>query len=284
MRENTKAWLMLLPAMIIIVVLFIGGFFYGLIQSLNYMPMLGLYEFNFNAYSAVLGDPKFIQSMLYTFYIAFGSTILSIIVAIVVSMAIRKHFKAKRATMFAYQFPLPIPHLVSAIMVLFMFSQSGLLARFLTLLGLIGQPADFPELIYSKNGIGIIIALMWKFVPYVGVAVVGILQTSGTEFEEAAISLGANKWQRFIHVLLPVIMPSITTSAILIFAYAFSAYEIPYLLGAAFPKTLSIIAYEKFMNINLMLRPQAMAMSTIITVIVLLITMIYRTLAKKVRY
>ncbi|MEG1806289.1 MAG: ABC transporter permease subunit, partial [Clostridia bacterium] len=241
-------------------------------------------EFNFDAYKAIITDPSFGQSLAFTFYIAIASTVLSIALAIFISMGIRKAFKGKRTTLFAFQFPLPIPHLVSGIMILFLFSQSGLLSRLLTLVGAIDTPADFPQIVYSKNGIGIILALMWKFVPYVGVAVVGILQTTGMAYEEAAISLGANAWQRFVYVLLPVIMPSITTSAILIFAYAFSSYEIPFLLGAVFPKTLSIVAYQKFMDINLAMRPQAMAMSSVITVIVLAIVLIYKKLASKVRY
>lgn len=283
MSENKKAWLMLAPTMVVIGGLFIGGFIMGFMQSFDYMPITGNYDFSLDAYIAIFQSTTFKSAFWFTFYISIASTVLSIAVAIAVAMGIRKAFKGKRATMFAFQFPLTIPHLVSGIMILFLFSQSGLLARFCALLGLIETASEFPALIYSKNGIGIILAFMWKFVPYVGVAVVGILRTTGTEYEEAAISLGAGPWQRFTKVLLPVIMPSITTSAILIFAYSFGSYEIPFLLGATFPKTLSLLSYEAFTSISLADRPQSMAMSTIITVIVLVVVLIYRKFSDKIR-
>ncbi len=284
MTETTKRWLMLTPALAVIVLLFIGGFVFGLLQSFNLISNVGETGFNLDAYVSIFTDETFLASLGFTFWIAIASTAFSIAVAIALSMGIRKYFPAKKATMFAYQFPLPIPYIVNGIMILFLFSQSGLLARFLALLNIIETPADFPLIIYSKNGIGIIIAFMWKFIPFIGVSVVGILQSSGTAYEDAAISLGANAWQRFFYVLLPVIMPAVTTSAILVFAYAFSSYEIPFLLGAVFPKTLSIVAYERFMNTDLTFRPQAMAMSTIITVIVLIIVLLYKKLAEKTRY
>ncbi len=284
MKETTKRWLMLTPALSVIVLLFIGGFIFGLLQSFNLITNVGEARFSLDAYIAILTDDTFLASMGFTFWVSVASTFFSITVAIALSMGIRKFFPAKKATMFAYQFPLPIPYLVNGIMILFLFSQSGLLARFMALINIIETPSDFPQIIYSKNGLGIIIAFMWKFVPFIGVSVIGILQSSGTAYEDAAISLGANTWQRFFYVLLPVIMPAITTSAILVFAYAFSSYEIPFLLGAVFPKTLSIVAFEKFMNTDLTFRPQAMAMSTIITVIVLIIVLLYKKLAAKTRY
>ncbi|MGD1821645.1 MAG: ABC transporter permease [Pleomorphochaeta sp.] len=284
MKEKTKNWLMLSPVLIIIVGLFGGGFIYGLVQSLNYIPIIGQYEVNLDAYKAILQDKEFLSSLGFTFWIALGSTFFSIVVAIILSMGLRKRFKRKGAVLFAYQFPLPIPHIVSGIAILFLFGQSGFIARILALLGIIESSSQFPEMIFDSHGIGIILALMWKFVPFVGVALVGILQTTGTAYEEAAISLGANSWNRFRYVLLPMMLPSISTSSILIFAYAFGSYEIPFLLGSTYPKALSIVAYQKFTNIDLAYRSQAMAMSTIIAVIVLFIVIVYRRLSSKVRY
>lgn len=275
---------MLAPALIIVIGLFIGGFAFGLLQSFNYMPLIDQNIFNLEAYKTILGDREFINSLLYTFYISIAATGLSIAIAIALSMGIRKAFRRKGAVLFSYQFILPIPHLVSAVAILMLFGQSGFISRLLNLLGIVTNSASFPEIIYSKSGIGIILALMWKFVPFVGIAILAILQSSGSDYEEAAVSLGANSWQRFIHVLFPIMLPSITTSAILIFAYAFASFEIPFLLGAVYPKTLAIVAYQKFMDIDITVRPQAMAMSTIITIIVMFVVLLYKKLASKFRY
>lgn len=284
MPSTRKIWLMLAPALTVIVVLFIGGFLLGVMQSFNYMPLVGQYTFDLSAYEAILSDSSFITSLLFTLYIALASTVLSIALAVLLAMGIRKTFKGKAAVVFSFQFPLPIPHLVAGIAILLLLSQSGFVSRLLNALGLVTSPSAFPEIIYGQWGLGIILALMWKFVPFVGVAVLAVLQSNGASYEQVATSLGASPWQRFRHVLFPLLMPTISTSAILIFAYAFSSYEIPFLLGAVYPKTMSIIAYQKFMDINILVRPQAMAMATIITVIVSLIVIVYKKFSARFRY
>lgn len=284
MPSTKKIWLMLAPALVIIVGLFIGGFILGILQSFNYMPLIGRYDFNLDAYIAILSDKTFLTSLLYTMYIALASTLLAVALAVLLSMGIRKNFKGKSFVLFSYQFPLPIPHLVSGIAVLLMFAQSGFVSRLLNNLGLMSSPADFPEIVYGRLGLGIIISLAWKFTPFVGVAVLAVLQTAGANYEEAAISLGASPWQRFRHVLFPLLLPTISTSSIIIFAYAFSSYEIPFLLGSTYPKTLAITAYQRFTDIDIGVRPQAMAMATIITAIVVLIVVVYKKFSARFRY
>ncbi len=284
MVSNKKVWLMLAPALSIIIGLFGGGFLLGLIQSFNYMPLIGQYDFNFDAYITLLSDPTFLVSLGYTFYIAIGSTLLSVVMALILSMGIRKPFKGKNFTLFTYQFPLPIPHLISGIAMFFMFTQSGFISRALNAIGLVTDPADFPEIIYGSSALGVIFSMAWKFTPFVGVALLAILQTSGTQYEDAAISLGASPWKRFWYVLFPIMIPSISTSSILCFAYAFSSYEIPFLLGSVYPRTLAITAYEKYSNIDISVRPQAMAMAVIITIVVMVVVVLYRKLLSKYRY
>ena len=55
-----------------------------------------------------------------------------------------------------------MPHLVVAVGIIFVFSQSGLLARLASQIGLIGSPGDFPVLVKDKYGFGIILAYIWK--------------------------------------------------------------------------------------------------------------------------
>jgi putative spermidine/putrescine transport system permease protein len=55
-----------------------------------------------------------------------------------------------------------MPHLVVAVGIIFVFSQSGLLARLASQIGLIASPGDFPVLVKDKYGFGIILAYIWK--------------------------------------------------------------------------------------------------------------------------
>lgn len=279
MEERNKPWLLLLPALIILVFLFLGGIVLSIIQSLNYQPIIGNTTLNLDAYKAIFTDKAFLVSLVYSLYIALASTILSIILAIIIAMVLRKTFIGKSIAVFTFQFPIPIPHIVSGVAVFMLFSQSGFLSRIFSMIGIGNSPSDFPEIVYGTNGMGIIIALLWKFMPFIGVSVLAILQSKGIVYEEQATSLGANAWQRFRYVLLPIMKPAIMSTSILTFAYGFGSYELPYLLGGVYPKTLAIVAFDRFNNVDLTYRPQAMAMSMVITVIVVSLILLYRKLA-----
>lgn len=279
MDEKKRPWLLLMPAMLVLVFLFLGGIVLSIIQSLNYQPIIGKTTFDLDAYIKIFSDKTFLVSLVYSLYISIGSTIMSIILAIIIAMILRKSFIGKSMAVFTFQLPIPIPHIVSGVAVLMLFAQSGFLSRITKLMNITSEPSDFPEFLYSANGMGIMIALLWKFLPFIGISVLSILQSKGIMYEEQATSLGANGWQRFRYVLLPIMKPAIMSTSILTFAYGFGSYELPFLLGGTYPKTLAIVAFDRFNNVDLSYRPEAMAMSMVITVIVISLILLYRKLA-----
>ena len=92
---------------------------------------------------------------------------------------------------------------------------------------------------------------------------------------EAASNLGANSWQIWLRVVLPLSLPSIISAAMIVFAYAFGAFEVPYLVGSIYPTTLSVWAFKSHINADLYRRPEAMAISMIIAVVTLISVWIY---------
>jgi putative spermidine/putrescine transport system permease protein len=64
MSDRMKIFLLILPAMFIIVVLFFGGLLIGLMRSFNYMPVIGLTEPDFSAYISVFTDKEFYRDFL----------------------------------------------------------------------------------------------------------------------------------------------------------------------------------------------------------------------------
>ncbi|MEO1250375.1 MAG: hypothetical protein AAFW76_11135, partial [Pseudomonadota bacterium] len=82
MSDRLRITLLLAPALLVIVVLFLGGMVLGLARSFNYMPLIGLTEPNFDAYISVLTDRDFLLSFVLTFHIAFTSTVISAVLAI----------------------------------------------------------------------------------------------------------------------------------------------------------------------------------------------------------
>ena len=267
MSDRMKIFLLLLPAMFIIVVLFFGGLTIGLMRSFNYMPVIGLTDPDFSAYISVFTDREFYLSFLLTFHIAFTSTVISSILAIGAALLLRRSFVGRGLVNFLFQLNLTVPHLVGAIGMLYLFSQSGSFARLAHEFGMIQKPSDFPALVFDPYAIGIILQYVWKEIPFIGVIVLANMQSIGEDYESVARSLGASKWQTFRHVLLPLIFPGVLSASVMVFAFTFGAYEIPAILGANFPAALPVLAYRKYTDVDLAARPEAMAMAIVIALL-----------------
>lgn len=253
--------------MLLIGVLFFGGLVVGVMRSFNWMPVIGLTEPNLAAYGAVLTDPDFLRSFLLTFHIAFTSTLISAVIAIAAALMLRRSFAGRRAINFLFQLNLTVPHIVGAVGILYLFSQSGFFARMAFQIGMIARPGEFPALVFDPWAIGIILQYVWKEVPFIGVIVLAQMQALGTDYESVARSLGANRWQAFRHVLLPLILPGVLSASIIVFAFTFGAYEVPLLLGASHPQALPVLAYKTYTDVDLAARPEAMAMAVVIAIL-----------------
>lgn len=277
--ERWRIPLMLAPTLIIIGVLFFGSLGYGFLQSLGWQPNIGNTTISLDAYSTVLFSPEyreqFWSGLWLTIWVSVASTFVSAGLALWSALLLRQTFIGKKIATFLFQLNLPVPHLVIAIGMIFLFSQSGLAARAAAQLGWITTPSDFPVLLRDAGGVGIILAYLWKEVPFFGIVILAILQSVGEDYEDLARSLGANRWQRFRYVILPLVMPGLLSSSIIVFAFTFGTYEVPKLLGVRFPEMLPVMALEFFLNPDLNARAEGMALSMIIAAITLLIVVAY---------
>lgn len=278
--ERLRVPLMLLPSLAVLFLLFGGGMLVGIGQSFGYFPIIGLTDFTWQYYADVLSDPGFFASLWLTFRLAFVSTLLSCVLAIAFALVLRHQFKGSQLSTFIFQIPIPIPHLVAAAGIVLLVSQSGIMSRTAVALGVTERPADFPVMVFDRTGIAIILTYLWKEVPFIGIVVLAVLQGIGPQYEEIAQTLGANRWQRFRYVLLPLIMPGVLSTSIIVFAFVFANYEIPLLLGVRHPATLPVLAFRNYQDPDLALRPQAMAVSVILAVIAVVLLVLYKRLAR----
>jgi putative spermidine/putrescine transport system permease protein len=272
--------MLLFPSVALLIILFGGGLLVGIGQSFGYFPFIGLTDFTLDYYVDVLTDPDFFQSLWITFRIAFMSTLLSCILAVAFALVLREHFRGSRLLTFLFQVPIPIPHLVAATGIVLLVSQSGLLSRATVALGLTKIPRDFPVMVFDEPGVAIQLTFLWKEIPFIAIVVLAVLQSIGPQYEEIARTLGANRWQRFRYVLLPLILPGILSTSIIVFAFVFASYEIPLLLGVRYPTTLPALAFQNYQDPDLALRPQAMAVSVILAVIAIVLLVVYRRLTR----
>ncbi len=276
--DRTKIVLLLAPALLVIGVLFSGGLAAALVQSLGYLPAIGRTEVSFAAYREVLGSRDFLDSLILTLYVAGASTGISTVLAVLAALSLRR--SSGRVSAVVFQLPITIPHLVAAVGIALVVSQTGLGARLAAALGLIGEPREFPALLYDRYSIGIILTYVWKEVPFIALVVLAALRGVAGELEEVARTLGASAWQRFWYVIFPVIAPGVVAASLIVFAFTFGAFEIPYLLGQTYPTILPVMAYNEYRALDLGARPVAMAINVLIAVITAAIAAAYLRLGR----
>ncbi|MDQ3639571.1 MAG: ABC transporter permease subunit [Actinomycetota bacterium] len=278
MGRRVKITLLLAPALLVVGVLFAGGLSAAVVQSLGYLPAIGRTEVTLDAYREVLGSRDFLDSLLLTVYVAGASTGISTVLAVISALALRN--SAGRLSAAIFQLPITIPHLVAAVGIALVVSQTGLGARVAAALGMIGEPSEFPALLYDRYSIGIILTYVWKEVPFITLVVLAALRGVAGELEEVARTLGANRWQRFWYVVFPVIAPGVVAASLIVFAFTFGAFEVPYLLGRTYPTILPVMAYNEYRSIDLSSRPAAMAINVLIALITALFAAAYLRLGR----
>lgn len=265
--SNRKIWLMLAPAVIVLGGLCLVGLGLVLWRSLQVPAPSGSDSVGIDAYLAVLRAPDFLGALGFSLYVSVVSTMLATGLAVATALLLRRPHAGRAGVSFLFQLTLTVPHLIGAVGVLYLLSQSGLIARLAYGVGLIDQPSQFPALVYDRFGIGIIVQYVWKEVPFIALIVLAQMQTLGDDFESVARSLGASRWQSFRHVLLPLILPGVLVASILVFAFTFGAYEVPLILGPNAPTTLPVLAYRRFTDVDPASRGEAMALAVVMAVV-----------------
>ena len=264
-----------------VIVLFTGGLVLGFLQCLDYMPIIGKHDLSLDAYVAIFNDRVFWESLRLSLYIAFVSTAISIVLAVACALLIYHTARGRRITTFIFQFNLPIPHIVGAVAMLFLLAQGGLLSRVAFAFGLTDSPGDFPAMTNDRGAIGIIAEYVWKETVFIGVVVLAALARGVGDYEDLARTLGAGRWKRFWHVILPLITPAIVSTSVIVFAFGFGAFEVPFLLGQPYPAALPVLAYNAFTDVDLNARAQAMAISMVIAVITAVAVFVYTWLSRR---
>lgn len=263
-HPNLVTWLLLAPCLLILCSLFLGGLLFGVAQSLGLWSVVEVGGPTWAFYRSVLQSSDFGQSLRLTIYVAGISTLLATVLSLALALLLRRTFRGSRVLRLLVQLPLPVPHLVAAIGIALLLTQSGLVARLLHLIGLVGVPDQFPTLVYDRAAIGVILTYIWKEVPFITLVTLAALRASGEEPERVARNLGAHSWQVLLHVTIPLIAPALLGAATIVFAFTFGAFEVPLLLGQSYPRVLAVEAYARYQDTDLAVRPAALALNTLI--------------------
>lgn len=236
----------------------------GLVYVFLYAPIIVLVILSFNSsrfstvwqgftwrwYALAWQDAGLIASLRVSLIVAFITTVVATIIGTAAAIALARHrMKFKRAAEGLVFLPVIIPEIVIG------FATAGLL-------GLLG----------IAFGLGTIIAAHVAFsISYVVFIVRAKLATLDLSLEEAAMDLGATRWQSFFRVTLPLIFPAVTSAALLVFTLSLDDYVITSFVAGPGSATLPLKIYSM---VKTGVTPEINAISTVLLIVTVVLVFV----------
>ncbi len=227
--------LLVVPAILFLLALFIYPFLYGLV--LSFEPKQGGIFANYQRF--------FSDSFLYgtigtTLWLALPVTIATLLLAIPIAFRVRL-MKNQRLLTTILVIPITLGTVLVAEGLLNYLGPQGWFNRVLMTFGIISSPVKL-----LHNYWGVMLSLVITGFPFTFLLTLSYLSGIDPALEQAGATLGAGPWERFKHILFPLLLPGLAITFCLSFVQAFSVFPSAVLLGAPSGPTrvISIAAYQ----------------------------------------
>lgn len=281
-RRKAAPYLMVLPALLLLAV-FVYGVGSGVIQGFGIMPYLDRTEFTLQYYEEALTRADLVGSIMFSLYFSLASAVGALVGGVALSALMTRAKTSRITRLLGIQVPISTMHAVVALAVICLFSGAGLFPRLLHVAGLASDATSFPSVVGAPSGWGIIMVYLWKEIPFIAFTTITIMMNISGTFGEAARVLGANSWRTFFGVTLPLCKGAILRAFLVVFAFAFGSYEIPFLLEPTVPKALPVLAYIEFQDPDIINRCYAMALNGIMAGICTVLCVVYYIVLQRER-
>lgn len=249
-RENLIGLLFILPAMIIILGItlqpvlstFYLSFFEASLSKITENVFIGLKN-----YLNLLGDKVFWVTIQRTVYFTLVSVGLELLLGLGIAQLIHSRPFGWQFLRMSLIIPWAVPTIVNGTMWRWIYNADyGALNGLLYQLGLIDRYV--PWLTHPRTAMNLVIlADIWHSVPFIALILQAALATLPLELEEAAAVDGANAWQRFSLIRLPMLRSAILVALVIRTVEAFRVFDIIYVItngGPAFgTTTISFLTY-----------------------------------------
>jgi sulfate transport system permease protein len=176
-----------------------------------------------------------------TFLASFSAAVANAIFGTLLAWVLARYeFPGRRLLDAMVDFPFALPTAVAGLTLANLFSANGWLGRFLVPLGIKG----------AYTPLGVVIALTFVGMPFVVRTLQPVLENLEREVEEAAATLGASRLRTFAQVILPSLLPAITTGFALAFARAIGEYGSIVFISGNLPFKTEIAPYLIVMRLE----------------------------------
>ena len=191
----------------------------------------------------IVTAPRVMASYRLSFGASFLAALINLFFGLLVAwVLVRYQFWGKRFVDALVDLPFALPTAVAGIALTAIYAPNGWIGHWLAPLGI--------KVAYTR--LGILVALTFIGLPFLVRTVQPVLEDFDREIEESAASLGANRWQTFWRVTLPMLRPALLTGFTLAFARALGEYGSVIFIAGNMPgyseitPMLIVIKFEEF--------------------------------------
>ncbi len=179
------------------------------------MVFLKTFTMSWESFWKTVTDPRVLASYRLSFTASFAGAALNGIFGLLLAwVLVRYRFPGQKIIDALLDLPFAMPTAVAGISLTTLYSANGWFGQHLERIGI--------KVAYTP--LGIVVALTFIGLPFVVRTIQPVLQDLDKEYEEAAASLGASRWQTFSRVIFPALVPSWLTGFTLAFARALGEY------------------------------------------------------------
>ncbi|PKA44434.1 ABC transporter permease [Rhizobium sullae] len=244
--KSLKPFVLIAPAVLLLGVFLVLPYINIVIMSLrnpgNGTPFAP--GFTLGNYLRLFADSFYLEQTANTLMIGFITTSVCLVLGFPVAWQLAKTQMRFRGLAYGLVLsPLLVGIVIRSYGWTILLGNNGMINRTLISLGLIDRP-----LALMYNSLGIVIALMHVFLPFMILPLMSALQGIDPSIEAAARSLGAGRITAFRRIVLPLAMPGIQAGCILVFILSLSAYVTPSLIGGLRVKTMAVSVVDALID------------------------------------
>ena len=278
-REKTwMPYLLFLPTLIFLAV-FVG---YPLAKTLELTFISESGGLSFENFVALARDSTFWKALRYTLLLLVTIVPLQVFLAFLLALFVNSRFKGYMTVLYVISIPLALSDVSAGLMGYNIFTSHGFLNKFLMKFGIVETPIYFFGLGLSSRAFWVIVLTeVWRAAPLVFVILLAGLQVISKDYLEAADVFGFSKWQKFFHITLPLVMPSLQSALLIRTLFAFQIFAVVWLLSG---RDIPILAGETYyQQAELYNSHLAATYGFIIALICILISWAYITILRSKR-
>ncbi|MGE6243706.1 sulfate ABC transporter permease subunit CysT [Ectopseudomonas guguanensis] len=217
-------------------------------------------------YWFAISDPRVVQSYKVTVSAALYSTLAVLVLGLLLAWIITRYdFPGRRIVDALVDLPFALPTSVAGLT----------LAALLVPNGWIGQWLGF-KVAYAYAGI--VVAMVFTSIPFVVRTVQPVLQDLGSEYEEAARTLGASRAQTFAKVILPTLAPALITGGSQAFIRSLGEFGAVIMIAGNIPFQTEVSSLMIFVRLQEFNYPAAAAIASVILLASLILLFLLQVL------